>query len=385
MKSELRQLNYAIIAFLIVLALAGGTWSTSSGAGLPQGTIITATPEPPEQPTAIPTARPPVQPPTGPVPMIFIVSVDRDNSVTIRTANFPANTDFDVLMNYYGTQGIGGQKVTTVHSGSGGTLRWTFNIPDFLKGSHRIAIRLQSAKGYFAYNWFWNYSTGGSSTPGGGPTIPAGKVPTFTIVSVEEDKTVTIETANFPANDKFDVLMGKYGTQGVGGIKVTSVDSGAGGRLTFTFTLPDSMKGLTRIAIRLRSPTSGYYAFNWFWNITSSTGGPATPSTTIKIPTFRIQSVVKDSKVTIVTSNFPANDKFIVTMNDYGTRGIGGTSVTTVDSGAGGTLSFTFDIPASMKGQGRIAIRLQSATSGYFAYNWFWNVTARSARGSSRI
>ena len=62
-------------------------------------------------------------------------------------------------------------------------------------------------------------------------------------------------------------------------------------------------------------------------------------------------------------------------MNDYGTRGIGGAVIQTVDSAAGGALTFTFDIPDAMKGKQRIAIRLESSASGYFAYNWFWNNT----------
>ncbi len=357
----------AIIGAVLVLALVGGTWSTSSGAPLNQGTI--ATREPRDTATPKPTR---VAPQPGPVPLIFIVSVDPDKTVTIRTANFPKNVDFDVLMNYYGTLGIGGQKVTTVNSGAGGVLTWTFNIPDFLKGSARIAIRLQSASGYFAYNWFWNASGGAGSTGGF-------RVPTFKIVSVECDKSVTIETANFPKNDHFDVLMNRYGTLGIGGTKVTTVDSGEGGKLTFTFDIPDALKGLDRIAIRLQSPTSHYYAYNWFWNATAC--GKETPPSNAPslprgvIPTFKIQAVVKDGSVTILTSNLPAGDTFKVLMNDYGTRGVGGTEVTTVDSGAGGALTFTFDIPASMKGKQRIAIRLESAKSGYFAYNWFWNAT----------
>jgi hypothetical protein len=35
----------------------------------------------------------------------------------------------------------------------------------------------------------------------------------------------------------------------------------------------------------------------------------------------------------------------------------------------------TFEIPPALYGLSQIAIRLQSADSGYFAYNWFYNTT----------
>jgi hypothetical protein len=92
------------------------------------------------------------------------------------------------------------------------------------------------------------------------------------------------------------------------------------------------------------------------------------------IPTFYINSVARDVSVTITTCNFPAGDSFDVLMNVIGTRGIYGIPVATVSSGSGGSLTFTFNIPASLYGLSQIAIRLQSNTgSGYFAYNWFYN------------
>ncbi|MCH7480984.1 MAG: hypothetical protein IIC79_06295, partial [Chloroflexi bacterium] len=91
------------------------------------------------------------------------------------------------------------------------------------------------------------------------------------------------------------------------------------------------------------------------------------------IPTFSITNVVKDVSVTIKTYNFPAGDTFKVRMGIYGTLGIGGVLVDTQASGAGGTFNATYNIPAALLGSTRIAIRLESASSGYYAYNWFWN------------
>jgi len=215
--------------------------------------------------------------------------------------------------------------------------------------------------------------------PGVQAASPSFVIPTTDIVSVTVDTSVTLKTNNFPANDKFDVYMNTFGTLGIGGVKVATVDSGAGGSLTFTFNIPASLKGLDRIAIRLQSPTSGYFAYDWFNNKTGGT--TSTPSVPSVIPTFSIQSVVKDSTVTIQTANFPKNLKFDVLMNTFGTLGIGGVKVDTVDSAGGGTLTFTFNIPASLAGLDRIAIRLQSQTGGYFSYNWFNNNPSGSTGG----
>ncbi|MCS7247249.1 MAG: hypothetical protein NZ840_03305 [Anaerolineales bacterium] len=101
-------------------------------------------------------------------------------------------------------------------------------------------------------------------------------------------------------------------------------------------------------------------------------------------PYFFILSVSPDETVTIRAHNFPPNDTFKVMMNKMGTKGVNGIVVDTISTGAGGTFTATFSIPDALKGQRRIAIRLQSTTgSGYFAYNWFYNAPAKSGTGDS--
>ena len=99
------------------------------------------------------------------------------------------------------------------------------------------------------------------------------------------------------------------------------------------------------------------------------------------VPKIFIQGVTKDEKVTVVTQNFPANREFIARMNVIGTKGINGFVVGSVDSGAGGSLIFTFDIPAELYSLSQIAIRLNSTTGGYYSYNWFYNKTAGTHAG----
>jgi hypothetical protein len=203
-------------------------------------------------------------------------------------------------------------------------------------------------------------------------------IPTFSVVSVVPNSSVTIETFNFPAYDVFDVLMGYMGTRGINGIKVASVASGAGGSIIYTFKIPAALFGQDQIAIRLQSSTgSCYYAYNWFPNQAYGIGtGGRGPARCTCYPTFWISAVVRDSSVTIVTQNLPPNDQFDVLMGPIGTRGVNGYWVTTINSGVGGSQTMTFSIPPPLYGSYKIAIRLQSAScSGYYAYNWFFNNT----------
>jgi hypothetical protein len=314
-------------------------------------------------------------------PYFNILEVVKDQTVSIQVFNFPANDTFRVTMGAYGSKGTDGVVVGFTDSGSGGSFKATYTIPSTMAGYERIAIRLQSpTSGYFAYNWFWNNPTASPTTT---PIPGYSGFPTFSIKSVIEDQSVTILTHNFPPNDTYTVTMGKFGTLGIGGVVAGSTNSGAGGSFEVTYNIPTEMAGLSKIAIRLQSPTTGFFAYNWFFNNTATaTPTPQpTPTTTpvppgyTGFPTFSITAVVKDNTVTIKGANFPAGDTFTVLMGKFGTRGIGGINVGSTNSGAGGSLSTTYDIPASLAGSTQIAIRLQSPTSGYFAYNWFWNNT----------
>ena len=171
----------------------------------------------------------------------------------------------------------------------------------------------------------------------------SGTIPTFKIDAVVKGESVTITTKDFPADDTFNVLMGKIGTRAVAGALVTTQASNSGGSFSATYTIPDSLKNEYLIAIRLESPTSGYYAYNWFYNNSTSTTpapapnpAPAPAPVPFVIPTFSIDEVDKNTTVSVETKNFPAGDSFTVTMGYMGTRGINGIVVDTQDSGDGG-------------------------------------------------
>ena len=90
------------------------------------------------------------------IPTFEIVSVVKDEQVTIKTYDFPADTDFMVTMGRMGTQGINGKEVARTNSGKGGSFTATYSIPAKFHGEQQIAIRLQSSTGFYSYNWFYN-------------------------------------------------------------------------------------------------------------------------------------------------------------------------------------------------------------------------------------
>lgn len=210
-------------------------------------------------------------------------------------------------------------------------------------------------------------------------------IPTISVSSVQAGKTVTIQTHNFPPNMTFNVTMGRMYTQGIGGITVGQINSGNGASQTVTFNIPATLANDAQISIRAQTGhTNPYYAFNWFYNNTAPvpvSPVPVTPGPVYTgIPTFSISAVTKGETVTIVTNNFPANMTFYVTMGKMYTRGIDGIQITSFNSEQGGTLTKTFNIPAALAGDDRIAIRAQTAHANpYYAFNWFYNASTTSS------
>ncbi len=234
-----------------------------------------------------------------------------------------------------------------------------------------------------AFGRFWQHKAGALSLlllallfGAGTVASSALAIPTISVTGVKSGETVTIQTHNFPAGQTFTVRMNKMGTLGAGGTVVGTLDSGAGGSHSATYTIPDGLKGEARVAIRLDSP-QGYYSYNWFHNGTATSPGTGTPAPIYTgIPTFKVTAVTPGQTVTIETNNFPANMSFAVTMGKMFTRGIGGVNVGTLNSGAGGTLTATFNIPETLKNEARISIRTQTAHADpFYAYNWFHNAT----------
>ncbi|MHB8087746.1 MAG: hypothetical protein ACYDH2_05795 [Anaerolineaceae bacterium] len=339
------------------------------------------------------------------IPLTTIVSVNQDVSVTVSGVNFPADMTFTVRMGPFGTLGIGGTVVGTKEPSSSTSFTATYNIPASLVGASKIAIRFDGQNGYYSYDFFVNNASAATSTAGptatAGPTKTPGPsptpkptstykgvIPTINIVGVQQGVSVSIVTKDYPAGQTFTVRIGEYGTLGIGGTVVGTLNSGAGGSVAQIFSIPAALASREKLSIRLDSPL-GYYSYDWFNNNASfgtsastptmtatpaptvTPGGPTvTPSAT---PTAGPTSSgpVKDQSVTISAVNFPPGQVFTVRMGAFGTMGIGGTTITTFNSGNGGSFTATYPIPAAIAGSAQLAIRLE--TGYYYAYNWFWN------------
>ena len=124
------------------------------------------------------------------------------------------------------------------------------------------------------------------------------------------------------------------------------------------------------ILMAVSAPTTAFAA-----NVDLSQGNSFSGARTI-YPTFAITAVARNNYVSVLTEYLPANEDFVVTMGYMGTAGINGYIVETTNSGAGGQLALTFNIPAALYNQHQISIRMVSIQTGYYAYNWFYNNTA---------
>ncbi len=217
--------------------------------------------------------------------------------------------------------------------------------------------------------------------PTGVGIVNANKIPTFSIVSVVPGAVVTIQTSDFPAEMKFDVLIGRYGSYGVDGVKVATQDSDKGGTFTATFKIPEELKTVEMLSIRLENKESGYYAYNWFKNeailAADTTTEPVATEGTEEVfhPSFTITSVEMDKSITVQGVGFPKDTEYDILMGVYGTMGMGGVKTASQKTGAKGDFKATYTIPEDFKGAYMISVRMESAASIHYAYNYFYNST----------
>jgi hypothetical protein len=92
-------------------------------------------------------------------PTFGIRGVVQDQSVTIQANDFPADQTYVVMMGPMYTGAINGIVVDTKSTGEGGAYLESYQVPDSLVGSDRIAIRIEFSGGRYAVNWFWNNTT----------------------------------------------------------------------------------------------------------------------------------------------------------------------------------------------------------------------------------
>lgn len=210
-----------------------------------------------------------------------VVDVNPKTTVTIRTYNTPSNIRLNVRIGaFMGSNHYDWIELGDLDTASGGSQTYILNIPAQYANANPMKLRLsqykKNGKVFQQDQVFYNavsYSgpSGGNPPPGWVyyPPYYTGTIPTIWIMSVVRDNTVTIQTHNFPPGLVFDVLMGPIGTRGIGGIPVGTLNSGAGGTLVVTYSIPPQLYGHRQIAIRTQNYPTGFFSYNWFYNNTT--------------------------------------------------------------------------------------------------------------------
>lgn len=329
-------------------------------------------------------------------PTFWVQSVKPKKTVTIKVVDYPKFEKYKVTMGEVGDQLSPGIPVGLLDGSYGRDFTVAFAIPSGLWDDTELFIRLENSfTGNFGYTGFtqtdpWKAvylgSSPGFSISSGGTSGYIGGTPYTSILNVVANSELTLKTYNFPADKEFIVTMGKIGTRGIGGTVVAIQDSGVGGSFVATYAIPPALAGEGMISVRLQSTSSGHYAYDWFYNsdgnmpvYSSASASGSSSFSSIPFlpaglyPTFSVPAISQDDTVTITTFNLAPGDTYNIFIGVYGSLGIGGIFIESLDSGTGGTLSATFAIPSQFYGVDRLAIRLESEISGYFAYNWFWN------------
>ena len=332
-------------------------------------------------------------------PFTTIEEVIRNEKIEIKGYQFPTNQTFNVRMGAYGSYGINGAVSSTQVNSGNGNFTAEINIPPGVANYDVIAIRLDNAGPYYAYNWFYNNSTTGvvassdinRNTTGNNDRSAVAAytgTPGLEFVKIEGED-VTVKTINFPPNQTFFVTMGSRDANGFGN-NVGTIQSGDGADKEYTFTIPSRISHYGYIRLRAQTGHSRpYSAYVSFFNpapvavagdVDRPVQGNVEPQADTRVlwlgnPSMKICAVEAGKSVTIETYNLPTNLTYTVRMNNYGTQGINGYQATaTVQPGNNATVKQTIDIPPQIAGNGVIAIRVEAGI--YHAYNWFYNNNA---------
>jgi hypothetical protein len=92
-------------------------------------------------------------------------------------------------------------------------------------------------------------------------------------------------------------------------------------------------------------------------------------------PFINIVSVKGGESATVHATGLPAGMSFTARMDKATTTAASGTIVGVTTSASDGTLDATYAIPAALKSEAAITIRIDAATGGWYAYNLFSNQT----------
>ena len=191
---------------------------------------------------------------------VYAKTVVEDKSVTINGVNLVANTRYTIYLSKTKTYSDKSVLVGSAMTDAKGAFSKTYRIPGRLVDVARVYIYITNGKHDTASNWFINASASGNTGGEGTSNF------NFSVVSVKRDTTVKIKTANLPANVTFIVYIGKSGSKGVNGVKVGTLVHDDGGSIRFTFNIPDSLEGKSKLDIRIENKQLGIAVYQTFDN-----------------------------------------------------------------------------------------------------------------------
>ncbi len=197
-------------------------------------------------------------------PQLAVTNVVRNKTVQFNLQNFRADVNVDVLIGAYGTHGVNGVKVGTFRTTHSGTLKATVSIPSKYSGASRLDLRVQrrgyngvSNLNYFAYITFNNKTTA---------AVTPQKTISIQVIKVVHNKSVTVRFGRLPSHMRFEVRMAGLGGKQGNYQTVGTFNSGAGGTLVATYSIPRALAGSKLLIMVVRSTTQGYSGMTLFFN-----------------------------------------------------------------------------------------------------------------------
>ncbi|MBE0696474.1 MAG: hypothetical protein IH586_06085, partial [Anaerolineaceae bacterium] len=148
----------------------------------------------------------------------------------------------------------------------------------------------------------------------------------------------------------------------VGGEISTDFNSGAGGKQEFTFPIPDKVKGIGIIGIRIESK-DGYQAYNWFFNRTQTL---IVPDSGLK-PELTFSGVRKNASVTVEATGLAPITQFRVRVGPHYTFYQNYISVESVTTDSKGIARFTIPLEKNVKDAEFIGVRLDGGSKYVYA------------------
>lgn len=334
-------------------------------------------------------------------PEFWIKDVKRNESVTLKFADFPKGDTFHVYLGRVGNDFGSGYLMGTLKSNNENFTK-TYKIPKPLVGQQHIAVLVwNKANNHHGYDIFVNeegfdsnqewslYPVHRSSAQSPGKSVTIFTGPEISVSDVDYPNNFTLAVRNYFDKGTYAVYLGQNNAS----FEQILVGDITPRNLTYqnvTFRVPDSLQGYSELKVmvqNIHTSHSGSSAFTFkddftvvapygfFSDAFTNTGSGGSTGT----PFTNIINVVANAEVTLQTFNFPADKEFTVSMGPMGTKGIGGYVVGTQLSGEGGSFIATYPIPAQLQGSEMIAIRLESTTSGHFAYDYFYNLDGYNA------